>query len=782
MELDHRGRSRRELISVVQHIAFQRDGFTVASLNDTVDGTQATVRGPDRYQELCVGYCYRFLGSWNDHPKYGLQFAFTTFCQEAPSDRRGVIAYLLKFGKGIGAQLAGRLVDHFGPDVITTLLSAPETVISSGILTRTQAEKAAESLQKEDALRRTRIDLFTLLDRRGFPRGTLDACLDLFGAAGPAKIRLNPFILLEHRIHGCGFARVDRLYRDLQLPLDDPKRQMYAAWHSVVSGRDGHTWVPLVETIAAIKEAVGPGATPSIAIQAAESSGLLTLHKEENTYFVADSRRAANEDEVCRKVLDLIAVKTNRWPTVDQLSGLDDHQREKVKAALSHPFGVLIGSPGTGKSHSLACIVEYLVRNNYRVGVCAPTGRAAVRITEFLRAKFLDTQASTIHSLLRVRVAAGGGWVFQHNEQNPLPLDFVFADEVSMLDTDLAASFFRAIRPGTHVLLVGDPYQLPPVNHGAVLRDILLAGAPRGELTEIRRNSGAIVAACKAIKDRKRYQMSPRFDLPNGLNLMHVECTTTAAILVEMTKFVRKVISGTKANLDPIDDLQVITVLNDTSPVSRRPLNQLIQSELNPTGHRVPDNPYRVGDKVICLRNGWFFDVKPPLKPTPCLDAERWEKILDPLNIDNEYDRSFVANGDLGRVLAVGPRSMIVSFSLGRTVLIPISASASEDDEPDFDLGYAVTVHKFQGSQCKAVVFIADPDRRASVVGSRELLYTAFSRAELMSLILGKRNLMDSWCQKECIFHRRTLLREKIAAGMTIAPHGAEIKPYEVVD
>src|SRR4030095_542560 len=187
------------------------------------------------------------------------------------------------------------------------------------------------------------------------------------------------------------------------------------------------------------------------------------------------------------------------WPDPFRMSDLSRHQQEQLARATAGPLGALIGSPGTGKTYSVAALIRALA-DRYGLestGICAPTGKAATRVTAAIQRYGVDLTATTIHRLLRVRHRHGhvDRFRFEHDEDNPLAYRFIVIDESSMLDTDLAASLFSACAPGTHVLLVGDPYQLPPVGHGVPLRDLLQAQLPQGELIEIQRNAGLIVHA-----------------------------------------------------------------------------------------------------------------------------------------------------------------------------------------------------------------------------------------------------------------------------------------------
>src|SRR5262245_9074282 len=322
------------------------------------------------------------------------------------------------------------------------------------------------------------------------------------------------------------------------------------------------------------------------------------------------------------------------WPDPATLTDLSPHQQEQLARATAGPLGLFTGSPGTGKTYSVASLIRALADRHglESIAVAAPTGKAATRCTAAIQRHGIDLTASTIHRLLGVANASGDAFRFKHDEDDPLPYRFVVVDESSMLDTDLAASLFSACAPGTRLLLVGDPYQLPPVGHGVPLRDLLHAGLPQGELTEIQRNAGMIVHACSAIKAGRRFEVAERYEPDQGRNLRHIEASKPDTIIDTLQRLLQRLqATGT---FDVFDDTQIIVPINVKSELARQKLNQLLQTELNATGRQAKPNPFWVGDKVVCLRNG-------------------------PLPLVATSGSAFVMNGEVGRVTEVEPRLVV---------------------------------------------------------------------------------------------------------------------------
>lgn len=467
------------------------------------------------------------------------------------------------------------------------------------------------------------------------------------------------------------------------------------------------------------------------------------------------------------------------WPDPADLRDLTDHQRSTVAQSLSSPFGLLCGVPGAGKTWVLASIIECLSRTHglAHVSVAAPTGKAAVRITENLQRYGLRSiEAKTIHRTLGVNRAGydGKGWGFSHGPHNPLPARFLFVDEWSMADTQIAADLFAACAPGTHVLCVGDPNQLPPVGNGAPLRDMISAGVSCGTLTEIKRNSGTITEACQQIREGRRPVPCKAVRLPDH-NWLHREWHRGEHQILE----IKRLLLTLPANVNPIWDCQVLCALNDKGEVSRKDLNTHIQSILNPRGPSV-GGKFRVGDKVICTTNTLL-----ELIPDARRNGSHGQHRPDPREYEDEcfeVPKEFVANGEIGRVVgqvtdpASDPQNpKIRGFSVrfdapARTVLVPLSGKKSEakgDDEHagaacDFDLAYAITTHKAQGSQ--APIVIAVVDEHARYVCSREWVYTAFSRAERLLVTVGRLDVLHKQCRRTELANRKTFMTERLKA------------------
>jgi exodeoxyribonuclease V alpha subunit len=743
---------------------------------------------PQRFE---AGTVYRFLGQWVEG-KRGPQFRAETFTQDTPANRVGVVRYLTEVCEGIGQKTAERLFSQYGPDAIRVLRESPEQVAADGLLSAPVAAEAAASLADCEALERTKTDLFTLFAGRGFPGKTIDRCIARWGAKAPEVVRRDPFKLLTNHITGCGWKRCDKLHADLGLNRGSLKRCALAGWNALTEDRTGSTWLPAAVVHAAIRDAVPECHDITRAMRMGIRAGVFRLRREEGETYMAIAEHARDEQRVADAVRRLMAVPSPMsliageiQPSQNEGDGLpSQHQVDEIRKALSGSIGCLIGGPGTGKSYTVA---EALKRIGAEVGmlgiaVAAPTGKAAGRITEYMRSRGLKLKATTIHSLLEIGRNGhdGRGWGFQRNRTNPLSHRVIVIDEASMIDAGLMADLLDAAPTGACVLFVGDPFQLAPVGHGAPLRDLLASGVvPFGELTETRRNAGLIVRACAAIKAGQRPETAERLDLDaaDPVNLRFVEARGGAEVL----DFVERVL-GSMTRFDPVWQTQILCPTNGKSDLSRVAVNQRFAKLLNPNGKRADGLPFAVGDKVICLRNTRLRTVQ--------LAVSRWSGAAptDPTetaSYEPNGEESMVRNGDLGRVVAVSTKGMIVAFGES-LVAVPKSKPKATGgdggkaaDAPsevsgamgDFEHAYAITGHKSQGSQWPCVIVLAD--KAGSGVADRNWWYTVLSRAEKACLVVGDRAAFESQAKRVTMALRKTLLRELLASPVAGAEGGA---------
>jgi exodeoxyribonuclease V alpha subunit len=701
-----------------------------------------TVRGHvESEDQLELDAEYKFFGRW-EQSKYGYQFVFDMFIRHIPHDRESLVAYLSATAARVGQATAEKLWEAFGHEAAKILTENPQLVAERGVMSYSDAVAASESLRVEAKLQDTKIALHGLFNRRGFPRKLAAEVLRKWSVRAPARIRRDPFTLLVNRFPGCSFARCDRLYADLGHPPERLKRQGLAAWHAIASDRGGHTWLAVERAAEAIAAQIaGTDPRPKDAIRLMLRAGWIAKRRDvDGRLWIAETAKAVQEFTVATRVKYLLG-GSPRWPG-QLLAGLSSHQLEILHPLLSSAFFLLLGVPGTGKTFVAAALIQAIVSayGLSSVAVAAPTGKAAVRLSENLANRQLNITASTVHRLLGAQ--PGDGWRFAYDADNPLPFRFLVIDELSMLDTELASHLFAACAPGTNIVCVGDPYQLAPVGHGAPLRDFIDAGVPHGKLSMIERNRGLLVRACASIKAGEVFETCDAVDLAAGRNLRLIEATDAEQALARVTGILDRFRSSNSR--DVFNDVQVLTARNSL----RKLLNKHLQSHLNANGRQVKGRVFREGDKVICLKNS---------------------RLAVAQKVRGGPKEEYVCNGDMGRVVSIQEKSMIVRLRfpervvrapLGKTAEREDSGEESEDQDTGcaFDLAYCCTTHKYQGSECPVIIAIADPT--SGFVASREWWYTAVSRARDLCILVGRKSVIEQQCGRLSLRDRKTFLTE----------------------
>jgi exodeoxyribonuclease V alpha subunit len=791
-------RTRTEHIATVRRLRWNADDGSACILELTDD---LTAKGQFDGMEFHGGTIYRFYGRWKHDPKWGDQFEFSSYVVHSFGSHRGVTVYLQKFCDNIGEKSAEKLWQKYGADAVRILRDSPQQVADDGVLSREIALGASATLAAEKHLEATRIDLFGLLNGRGFHGRIVQQAITRWGAKAPAIIKADPFKLLG--LAGAGFKRCDKMWLELSLNPARLKRQVWATVNQIRTDRDGHTWLDGTKAVQCVRDAVGEKvAHPRNAIRCGLRAKLLVGRTENGRPWITLRERAEAERRIADNIKRLMS-RPSRWAIDDVVESVEEgdglpsaHQVGELRKACGGAVGLLTGGPGTGKTHTLSFLLKATIAHygSEKMRVAAPTGKASVRATESLRSREInDIRGTTIHGLLEVSTnghGVGSSWGFLRNRDDPIDCEFLIVDETSMNDTPLMADLLDAVPTGCCVLFIGDPHQLPPVGYGAPLRDMIAASLPCGELAEVRRNAGRIVHACKAIKEARPIEFSPRIDLENGENLRLVECGNNEV----MTKVLQIMEQGIKG-FNPVWETQIIVGLNEKGNCSRTDLNDKLQKLLNPNGISHPKCRFRVGDKIICTSNtrlnivclksasshGWG---KPKAVYLPSeIELAKVESYVD--DKGNGVEPVYVANGEIGRVVAIGEKSCVASFGESKTLLrigkaapsATPSASRGENgetsgdggssDASQFDLAYAVTCHKMQGSESPCVIVCLDD--AASAIADRSWHYTAISRASKLCVVVGSATTLRKQALRVSLTKRKTFQVEEIRERMATA-------------
>lgn len=697
------------ITAAVEEVTFQNDtnGFTVMDVS--IDDDYFTAVGV--MPGVTAGETVTLTGNFTIHQSFGRQFKVTAFSRCMPETTEQIYKYLASgVIRGIGPKKAMLIVEKFGAETLDILDSSPERLASLKGISEEQARTIGEEFKKQYAMRTVMLGL----EKYGF---SPTECIKLFrklGINAVKKVEENPYILCGLGI-GITFERAEMIESKLpEKPLPDYRISegiVHVVRHNSTSR--GHTCIPREKLLKPCSDLLSVTQDEiDIAIDKLINTGQLKMHIIEGKEFVFLPSSYNSE----RKIADRIDIIANFPPAgaprladwIDEIENInnikyEEQQRLAIATAAKKGLLVLTGGPGTGKTTTIKGIISIFEHQNLDIALAAPTGRAAKRMSEVT-----GMEAKTIHRLLEVEWDEDDKPYFRRNIENPLECNALILDELSMIDIHLFANLLEALPLGCRLILVGDSDQLPPVGSGNVLHDLILSEKlPIVCLTQVFRQA----MESKIITNAHKIVVGETPDLSNdGKDFFHLERPN--AFLSAQT-----VVSLCSERLpkaygwDTLSDIQVICP-SKKGETGTQNLNRLLQSALNPP-HKdkgeitVAGQVFRTGDKVMQVKNNYNIE---------------WES-------KDDKGRG-IFNGDIGILKSIDTKSGTVEVDFdGRETTIP------GENLSELELAYAVTVHKSQGSEFKAVIL--------PIIGLvpnlayRNLLYTAVTRAKDMLVTVG---------------------------------------------
>jgi len=712
-----------DISGYIERLTFynSESGYTVAQLKQT-----------DRDELTCLVGCMpgiqpgetvRCFGQWKNHLIHGSQFQVERFQVEAPADLLGIRKYLGSgLIRGIGRKYAERIVERFGIDTLSIIEHSPEKLLDIQGLGSKRVEKIKTCWQDQRAIR----DVMVFLQTYGVSPAFAQKIFKSYGDKSIMKVKENPYALARD-VFGIGFRTADAIAQKMGIARDSDQR-LDAGIEHVLSqlSNQGHVCYPKDEFLMEAQQVLETEAT-------AMEERLMILQQEGRVelkelieagkrrdfvwlklLFMAEMGIARELRRLKRGASSLRAIDADKalaWVQKQLNIQLAPHQQQAVARASNGKLSIITGGPGTGKSTITNAILTITRKLTEKILLAAPTGRAAKRMSEITQC-----QASTIHSLLEFDFKRKG---FKRNRDNPLDCDLIIIDEASMIDTYLMFSLLKALPDHARVIFVGDIHQLPSVGPGTVLKDMIGSlSLPVTTLTEIFRQA----AGSHIITNAHRINHGIFPQLYNGPNsdFFFMECQENQEVLNAIVKLVSQRLPS-RYGFHPTEEIQVLAPMKK-GMIGTEHLNQTLQQILNPketalfrAGHK-----FQLGDKVMQIRN--------------------------------DYKRE-VFNGDIGYIHDINPeeQEVLVRFD-ERNVLYDYS------DLDELVLAYAISIHKFQGSECPCVVIPVHTSH--FMLLHRNLLYTGITRGKKLVVLVGTKRAIAIAVKKDQVQKRHTSLRQ----------------------
>ena len=710
------------------------NGYAVLRLQ-CEDGQTVTVVGT--IPRPAVGERLMVTGKWSSHQSYGKQFEAEFLERLMPQSQSEIISYLSsRTIKGIGPVTATRIVHHFGSQTLQIMEQEPERLAEISGISLAKAKVIGEEFRLQIGMRQL-IEFFAM---HQLPAELAVRAYKLYGESTIDLLYDDPYLLMDEGLEA-PFSAVDRFAIELGIAGDDPRRieaGILFELHYNLSA--GHSFLPEEKLVGATamllsvdNSSVQDGIHRLIEAERLvwnQLAGITVIYLPE--LYEAEAYTAMRLLEFGKKQFPLPFNWRSLLRQAEQESGItySEQQRQAMEEALTSGLLLITGGPGTGKTTILNGILELFGQMQLRCLLAAPTGRAAKRLTEVT-----GEDASTIHRLLEAGIDPHTGRMyFARDEENPLKADVVIVDEMSMVDIQLLHSLLRAIPAGKRLILVGDPDQLPPVGPGFPFADCLRADTlPSVRLTEIFRQAqqSLIVMNAHRVNNGQMPELKNRtsdfFFLP-----CHSEDQVAQTIAgLCATRLPQKM--GI-----PSDQIQVLTPTRKGS-VGTWGLNALLQSQLNPPSpskkeRKFGEFSFRQGDRVMQNRNN--YDIM-------------WKKC------DGSAIGTGIFNGDIGTIAAID--------MAGETMTIVFDDREAEYEFTqlnELEPAYAMTVHKSQGSEYRAVILSAW--NGSPYLLSRSILYTAITRAKELLIIVGREETVAAMTENAKVGRRYSGLKLRL--------------------
>lgn len=712
----------QQVVGYIERITFQNgeNGYTVAHLQCAKQTTTTCIVG--LMPELQPGMTVRCEGKWKNHLVFGQQFEVARYSIEAPADLLGIQKYLGSgLVKGIGPKFAERIVERFGIDTLNIIDATPERLLEVEGLGGKRIELLKECWQAQKTVR----DVMVFLQRYSVSPIFAQKIFKTYGQESARVVRETPYALARD-IHGVGFKTADQLAMKLGIEKSAPERIDAGIEFALQElSEEGHVCYPLEEFIEVAGQMLEVAQellqqrievlkeTRRIESISQVFGGTLIPFIWLRPLYLAEQGIAQEIGRLQRSPSALRKAdpeKALEWVQTQLQIKLAVQQMQAVAQTLTDKVQIITGGPGTGKSTITKAILTICEKLTSKIALCAPTGKAAKRMAEIT-----GKTSTTIHSLLEYDFRKKG---FKRDRKNPLECDLLIVDEASMIDTYLMYALLRAIPDGARVIFVGDINQLPSVGPGNVLKDLIHSKIlPVTTLNEIFRQA----AGSRIVTNAHRINQGQMPDIANhsDSDFFFMEVENPEMVLQQTVGLVTERLPRTYA-LDPKREIQVLAPMKK-GVIGTENLNRALQEALNRNTNPLfrSGKKFLLGDKVMQLRN--------------------------------DYNRE-VYNGDVGYIIELDPanQQLVVQFDERE-----VAYEASELDE--LTLAYAVSVHKYQGSECRCIVMPVHTNH--FILLHRNLLYTGVTRGKERVVLVGNKRALAIAVQTDDVKKRYTGLK-----------------------
>ena len=745
-----------ELTGEITSIIYQNEinSYTIAEMYvDEIDGKEDNLITIVGYLPFVVeGDELKIVGKFVEHKEYGRQFKVDTFEKLMPQTLEALERYLGNgMIKGVGPATARKIINTFGEDTINVIKFQPLKLSQVKGITKEKALEIAKSFIEHWEV----WQIVGFLERFGIGAENSKRVYDELGINAIEQIEANPYILIDIA-RGVDFKQVDKMAMDLGMEQNNDKRVKSAIKYALIRiTYNGHCCTLEENLIEYVRSLLGISQEDieNSYINLKATGEIVEEERENGDIWVYLANFFDCENSIANKIIDLNNAKNVKYiknikkelgkiEIIDDIE-LSEKQKEAIEAVNDNNVSIITGGPGTGKTTIIKSIIQIYKAKGKKVVLCAPTGRAAKRITETT-----GEDASTLHRLLEIGKFDDDIFLKKQNDYQgtPIDADVVIVDEVSMVDMFLMNYLVSSLYKGTKLVLVGDSDQLPSVGPGSVLKDLIESEVVTTiHLDKVFRQAAKsqIVVNAHRVNEGEYFLPKNELEEDSKNDFFVINESSPEKVLYQILSLC----TGRLQNYGDYDFFKDIQILTPTKKgmLGTKELNVYLQKALNPedsfkTEKKTNGAIYRVGDRIMQVKNN--YDIT-------------WEK-ENPYREDGIDYGTGVFNGEIGTITAIDEieKSVTIKFDDEKVAVYAYT------DLEQIEHSYAITIHKAQGSEFDVVIMCVP--RTAPVLLTRNLLYTGITRAKDLLIIVGDKNVTEFMIQNVDSKKRNTGLKYKL--------------------